>query len=163
VQYGLGTQFPLCFAIIALSIGVASFLNGSLVIRFGMRSLSSWAVLTLVILSILFGLLALVFNGDPPLISLMVYLVTSFFCIGILFGNMNSLAMEPLGHIAGIGAAIVGSLSTFISVPLGTLIGQSYDDTILPLVGGFAILSVLSMAIMRWARTQGEIKQDTVV
>jgi DHA1 family bicyclomycin/chloramphenicol resistance-like MFS transporter len=150
-QYELGTQFPLYFAIIALSIGGASFLNGRLVLRYGMRSLSNWSVLALTLLSITFSVFAFVFNGNPPLLALMIYLMASFFCVGILFGNLNSLAMEPLGHIAGVGAAVVGSLSTFISVPLGTLIGQSYDNTILPLVGGFAFLSTLSMVIMRWA------------
>ena len=59
--------------------------------------------------------------------------------------------MEPLGHIAGVGAAVVGSLSTLISMPLGTLVGQSYNDTILPLVGGFALLSAIARIAMHWA------------
>lgn len=150
-QYELGTKFPLYFAIIALAIGCASFLNGRLVLRYGMRNLTTWSVSTLVALSMIFSVIALLLSGNPPLFALMIYLMTSFFCVGILFGNLNSLAMEPLGHIAGVGAAVVGSLSTLISVPLGTLIGQSYNSTILPLVGGFAILSTLSLVVMRWA------------
>ena len=150
-QYQLGKQFPLYFAIIALAIGGASFVNGRLVLRYGMRNLTTWSVSTLVVLSMAFSIIAILLNGNPPLFALMIYLMTSFFCVGILFGNLNSLAMEPLGHIAGVGAAVVGSLSTFISVSLGILIGQSYNNTILPLVGGFAILSMLSMVIMRWA------------
>ena len=54
-----------------------------------------------------------------------------------LFGNLNALAMEPLGHMAGLGAALIGAISTFISLPFGWLIGQLYDGTVLPLVGGF--------------------------
>ena len=80
----------------------------------------------------------------------MVYFMLTFFCVGILFGNNNALAMQPLGHIAGIGAAIVGSLSTFISVFLGTIIGRSYNGTILPLIAGIAILSALSLVVVRW-------------
>jgi len=160
-QYGLGTDFPLYFAIIALSIGSASFLNGRLVMRYGMRYLSNWAVQILVLLSISFALLGFFHAGNPSLLVLMIYLMASFFCVGILFGNMNSLAMEPLGHIAGIGAAVVGSLSTFISVPLGIYIGQRYNNTILPLVIGFAILSTLSMLVMRWA--QAESQEEVVV
>ena len=91
-------------------------------------------------------------KGNPPLLVLMIYLMTSFFCVGILFGNLNSLAMEPLGHIAGVGAAVVGSLSTFISVPLGMLIGQSYKGDILPLVSGFAILGLASVFTILWTR-----------
>ena len=150
-QYGLGTRFPLYFAVIALALGGASFTNGRLVKQYGMRFLSSWSVRGLVVLSLTFTLIAFIMGGQPPLLALMVYLMIGFFCVGILFGNLNSLAMEPLGHIAGVGAAVVGSLSTFIAVPLGTIIGQAYNETVLPLVGGFAILSLLSMLIMGWA------------
>ena len=38
-QYKLGTMFPLYFAILALCIGSASFVNGRLVMRFGMQNL----------------------------------------------------------------------------------------------------------------------------
>jgi DHA1 family bicyclomycin/chloramphenicol resistance-like MFS transporter len=150
-QYGLGTKFPLYFAVIALALGGASFTNGRLVMQYGMRTLSSWSVLALVALSVVFSLLAFAVGGQPSLLSLMVYLMASFFCVGILFGNMNALAMQPLGHIAGVGAAVVGSLSTFIAVPLGTVIGQGYNGTVLPLIGGFAILSLSSLLVMRWA------------
>jgi DHA1 family bicyclomycin/chloramphenicol resistance-like MFS transporter len=87
----------------------------------------------------------------------MVFFLTVFFCLGLLFGNLNALAMEPLGHIAGVGAAVVGALTTTISLLLGILIGQSYNGTVLPLVGGFAVLSLASAAVMRWA----EYKRST--
>lgn len=160
-QYGLGTRFPLYFGAIALAIGGASYLNSSLVMRYGMRALSSWALLALSGLSITFSAVSFMLAGSPPLAALMIYFITAFFCVGLLFGNLNSIAMEPLGHIAGVGAAVVGSLSTFMSVPLGILIGQSYNGTVLPLVGGFAILGVISIAIMRWA--EGGKKEDVYV
>jgi DHA1 family bicyclomycin/chloramphenicol resistance-like MFS transporter len=119
--------------------------------RYGMRLLTSWAVLALVALSTTFSLIAFILAGHPALLLLMVYLMAAFFCVGILFGNLNSLAMEPLGHIAGVGAAVVGSLSTLLAVPLGTLVGQGYNGTVLPLVGGFAILSLLALLVMSWA------------
>lgn len=149
-QYALGELFPLFFAIIAFSIGLASFLNARLVVRFGMRLLVRWALLVIFGLSIAIFGIALLSAGQPPLWLFMVYLMLVFFCIGILFGNMNALAMEPLGHIAGIGAAVVGSLSTLISVLLGTMIGRSYNGTILPLVAGIGILTGLALIVVRW-------------
>lgn len=97
-------------------------------------------------------------GGSPPLPALLIFFMTAFFCVGLLFGNLNSIAMEPLGRIAGMGAAVVGSLSTFIQVPLGILIGQSYNGTVLPLVSGFAILGTLAIVVMRWA--EGGSKED---
>ena len=84
------------------------------------------------------------------------YLMMTFFCIGILFGNLNSLAMEPLGHLAGVGSAVVGSLSTLISMILGTMIGRSYDGTVLPLVASIAIFGGLSILVMRWTESGQE-------
>jgi len=86
----------------------------------------------------------------------------SFFCIGILFGNLNALAMEPLGHIAGVGAAVVGALTTLISLLLGTLIGQSYNGTVLPLVGGFMVLSIASLIVMYWVERSTRLSQTPV-
>ena len=149
-QYGLGELFPIYFAIIALAIGSASFLNARLVMRFGMRSLVRWALLVILGLAVVVLGITLLSAGQPVLWFLMVYLMLTFFCVGILFGNNNALAMQPLGQVAGIGAAVVGSLSTFISVPLGTMIGRSYNGTILPLVAGMAILSGLSLVVVRW-------------
>jgi DHA1 family bicyclomycin/chloramphenicol resistance-like MFS transporter len=150
-QFALGELFPLFFAVIALSIGVASLLNTRLVIRFGMRFLVSWSLIMIFALSLIALLIALLTAGQPPLWLFMTYLMLAFFCVGILFGNQNSLAMEPLGSMAGIGAAIVGSLSTLISMPLGTIIGQSYNGTILPLIVGMAVLAGLAILVVRWA------------
>ena len=64
--------------------------------------------------------------------------------IGILFGNFNALAMEPMGHIAGVAAAVVGSLATIISSVLGWVLGQAYDGTVRPMAAGFAVLTALA-------------------
>ncbi len=156
-QYELGELFPIFFATVALSIGLASFLNARLVMRFGMRALVRWSLLAILGLSIVTLGVALLTAGQPPLWFLMVYLMLTFFGVGILFGNNNALAMQPLGRVAGIGAAIVGSLSTFISVPLGIIIGRSYNGTILPLVSGIAIIMALSLVVVRWADSNTEI------
>ena len=98
-----------------------------------------------------------------PLWLLMIYLIVSFFCIGLLFGNLNTMAMEPLGHIAGIGAAVIGSLSTFIAVMMGLVIGQNYNGTVLPLVGGFAVLGMAALVVLRWAVGAKTVSAEAVL
>ena len=153
-QYELGDLFPIYFGVIALSIGLASFLNARLVMQFGMRFLVRWSLVIILTLACIGFGVALWTSGQPPLWFLMSYLMLTFFCIGILFGNQNSLAMEPLGHLAGIGSAVVGSLSTLISFTLGTVIGQSYNGTVLPAIGGLGILALLSIFVVRWAEAK---------
>ena len=80
----------------------------------------------------------------------MIYACVLFFSFGMMFGNLNSIAMEPLGHIAGIASAVIGSVSTAITVVVGSLIGQSYNDTLIPLATGFLILNAISLAAMLW-------------
>jgi DHA1 family bicyclomycin/chloramphenicol resistance-like MFS transporter len=150
-QYGVGRLFPLYFGGLALAIGAATYANSRLVMRYGMQRLSALAVGLLGGCSIVFLAIAFAAAGSPPLWSLMPYLAVAFFCFGLVFGNFNALAMEPLGHIAGVAAAVVGTITSLMSLTLGTLIGQSYDGTVLPLVAGFAVLGLGSLAVMRWA------------
>jgi DHA1 family bicyclomycin/chloramphenicol resistance-like MFS transporter len=77
--------------------------------------------------------------------------MVTFFCMGTIFGNFNAMAMPPLGHIASVVAAVIGSLQTLISLLLGPAVGQSYNSTVLPLVCGFALLGAATVAVMRRA------------
>jgi DHA1 family bicyclomycin/chloramphenicol resistance-like MFS transporter len=104
VQYGVGAWFPAYFGGLALALGLASIFNARMVMRFGMYRLSLRALWSLTCLSLLFLVPTIALEGDPPLWALMVFLVPAFFCVGILFGNFNALAMEPMGHIAGTAA-----------------------------------------------------------
>jgi DHA1 family bicyclomycin/chloramphenicol resistance-like MFS transporter len=150
-QYGVGRLFPVYFGGLALAIGAATYANSRLVMRYGMQRLSALAVGALGGCSAVYFAIAWAAAGDPPLWSLMPYLGVAFFCFGLVFGNFNALAMEPLGHIAGVAAAVVGTITSLMSLTLGTLIGQSYDGTVLPLIAGFAVLGLGSFAAMRWA------------
>lgn len=150
-QYALGALFPLFFSTVSLSLGMASFLNTRLVMRYGMNRLVRLALGIVFGLAVVFLGISILFAGQPPLWAFMAYLMVSFFCTGIVFGNINALAMQPLGRLAGIGAAVVGSLSTLISMLLGILIGRSYDGTILPLIVGLTILAAASILVVRWA------------
>lgn len=165
VQYQLGVKFPLYFAFLALAVGSASFVNGKIVMRYGMHLLCHRALYIFFILSLLYWFPATSFNGHPPLWTFIGYLLLSFFCIGIVWGNLNALAMQPLGHIAGVGAAVVGSLSTLLSVPIGIFIGNSYNGTVLPLILGFIICGLSAIVLVTWtdrsAGAGGETDVDT--
>lgn len=156
IQFELAEKFPLYFAIIALSVGTASFVNGKLVMRFGMLKMVKVATLSIVTISTLFFLFINTLMKEPSLFIFMTYLLSTVFFVGILFGNLNSMAMEPLGHIAGLGAAIVGSVSTFISVPFGTYIGMLYNETVEPLVLGFLIFGSLTAIVIFIAKGKSQ-------
>ena len=154
--YKVGDLFPMYFAILAFSIGFASFVNGSLVMRMGMRRLSALALTGNVCCSLLLVLLALKFDGLPPLWLMVSLFFINFFFVGILFGNLNSMAMVPLGEMAGLGAAIIGSLSSAFSVPIAIFIGSFIHTTITPVVIGFTCFGVIASVCVFFAGDRKE-------
>ena len=149
-QYELGMQFPLYFALLSISLGLAGYVNAKQVLKYGMKRLVTLSTLLVTGLSTAFLIFALAFSGHPPFWWLIAYLSINFFGVGILFGNLNSLAMEPLEQHAGMGASLIGSLSTFMSIPLGTLTGLLYDGTVIPLVAGFLVFGGMAYLTMWW-------------
>ncbi len=150
-QYGLGTLFPVAFGALAAAIGVASFVNARLVMRFGMQKLSRVALLCSCTLSTAAFAGAWLLGGHPPLLALMGYMLACFFFNGILFGNFNARAMEPMGHIAGVAAAVTGSVSGVVALALGTPFGRAYDGSVLPLIAGYMTCGWLALAATTWA------------
>lgn len=149
--YGLGELFPLAFALLAGSIGVASFVNSRLVSHYGMHRLVHAALTAMIVLGALLSASAYLLDGLPPLWLLFALMVPMFFCFGTLFGNLNALAMQPMGHIAGSAAAVLGAGTTVLSASMGSLIGQAYDGTVIPMVFAFLLFAVLALIFCRWA------------
>ena len=160
VTYETGLLFPLWFASAALCFGAASLVNARLVMQLGMRDLTRKALLALSAGSVLFLLAVLAFEGRPPFWSFGLWLAVALFCVGIAFGNLNALAMEPLGHMAGLGAALIGSISTFIAVPLGWAVGQGFDGGIGALLLGFAGFGCVSYLFFAWAAVRPDSSTD---
>ncbi|SHN08071.1 multidrug effflux MFS transporter [Polaribacter sp. KT 15] len=148
-QYHLKEEFPFIFAGLAISIGIATFLNGTLVVRLGMFKLVKiftvlFTLIPIIYISIFYG------ESNPSIYVLITFFAIQFFAIGFLFGNTRALAMEPIGHIAGIGAAINGFFSTIMAVPIATYIGGFLDKTALPLFIGFFICGLIALCLIQY-------------
>lgn len=150
-QYGQGAYFALWFALFAGGMALAMMVNAKLVMRYGMRKLSSLALKGFLALSGLFLVVCLLLHGHPPLWALAAFLFVTFFFSGLLFGNFNALALEPMGRIAGMAAAISGALASLTAILTGGYIGQLYNGTVIPLVAGFAGLGVIAFILAQWA------------
>ncbi|MGB5462909.1 MAG: multidrug effflux MFS transporter [Aureibaculum sp.] len=160
-QYGLAEEFPYIFAGLAISVGAATFMNGTLVLRFGMEKLVTIALLGFFVIPLLY--IILFYNAtNPNIIVLLAFFATQFFAVGFLFGNLRALAMQPVGHIAGIAAAITGFISTLMAVPISTYIGKFIDTTALPLFVGFLICGLLSIFILLYIKIQRKLAKKMV-
>jgi DHA1 family bicyclomycin/chloramphenicol resistance-like MFS transporter len=150
-QYNLKEEFPFIFAGLALGIGLATFLNATFVVKLGMLKLVR-------IFATVFALIPLVYiflyagESNPSIYVLVTFFGLQFFAIAFLFGNTRALAMEPIGHIAGIGAAINGFVSTIMAVPIATFIGSFINTTALPLFIGFFVCGVLALLLIQYLK-----------
>ena len=139
-HFELGEKFPLYIGALALFMMVSSFLNSRLVESLGMRLLVLSSAALLFVISTSYLVVIIMNNSVVPLWSFMFYAALVYFCLGILFGNMHSMAMEQVGHVAGVAASVVGCVSTLVATVLAAFIGSFYNDTITPIVMGLAVL-----------------------
>jgi DHA1 family bicyclomycin/chloramphenicol resistance-like MFS transporter len=64
--------------------------------------------------------------------------------------NFSSLVMEPAGERAGTAAALYGAVTSMSGAVLGSLIGQMFDGTVVPLIAGFLAMGVGALAMIAW-------------
>lgn len=150
LTYDMDAWFPWLFGAIALLAAPCAPINGRLVGQLGMRPLVRRALFLQAGAAGLF--IAALGLGLSPQTEVWVYFAwtaTVFMMMGFTIGNLNALALEPLGHIAGLAASLMGAIATIAGAALGALLGQLYDGTPLPLALGTALLAGLGALIMR--------------
>ena len=150
-QYGLKDEFPYIFAGLSIAIAIAIFTNGNLVVRFGMLKMVTLSVYGFLAVSSLFVFLYFG-KTNPGITVLMIFMGTLFFFMGFLFGNLRALAMEPMGHIAGMAAAITGLIATLMGIPISTFIGRYIENRVLPVFIGFMICGMISVFLLQYSK-----------
>ncbi|MEQ1608098.1 MAG: multidrug effflux MFS transporter [Hyphomonadaceae bacterium] len=141
--YATGDWFALWFAGAAIAMSASNLINSQLVERLGMRVLSHGALIAFVIVSAIHTVIAL--QGPVPFTLFYSLMIIAFFAVGFQGPNYNAIAMEPLGALAGSGAALIGFASSFVSATIGGVVARQFDGTITPIVVGHAILGSLAL------------------
>ena len=155
-QFDRADSFPLWFALIALVSMLGSLLNSRIVMTLGMRRVVRRTYACVVVLSLVAlatlgtGLL----QGGPGLAMQILWCIGLFSMMGLTMGNLNALAMEPVGHIAGLAASVISSVATVGSVALAIPVGLAFNGTSTPLLAGVALL--ISLALILSLKTLGE-------
>lgn len=144
--YGVGKLFVIYFSSLAASIGISSYFNSRLVVKFEMRRLCQWALLATITLSGCFLLFSMI--QPPPLWLFMSWLMISFLAVGTLFSNFHALAMEPMGRIAGMASSVSSAILTLLSVLIAYIVGQAYNHSVMPLAISFFVLHSITLALM---------------
>jgi len=152
--FELGEWFPVFFGGVAVAMGSAMYLNSRIVERVGLRRIVSLVFLanTAAVAALL--TLALVTSGKPGFVPYFVLLTAVLFTQQMLIPNLNALAMRPLAHVAGTGAAILGMVAGVVGALIGGFIDRQFDGTVTPLAIGFMMSSLVASNAWRWAASQ---------
>lgn len=146
--YGLGALFPVAFAGVALFMALSSFVNARLVGRFGMRRLSHASLLGFIAINTIWLVVQVLGPQPMPFPLFIVFFALAMFQFGWIGSNFNSLAMEPLGHVAGTASSVLGFMGTVGGSLIGAIIGQSFNGTALPMVAGFFTVSLIGLVFV---------------
>jgi DHA1 family bicyclomycin/chloramphenicol resistance-like MFS transporter len=125
---------PGMFALCAIFMGMAAYLNSRIVERLGMRLISHAALLAFIAITGLHVVIAML--GLERIWTFVVLQSITMACFSMSVSNFGAMAMEPMGSIAGIAASLQGFISTFSGALVGAFIGKQFNGTTVPLAAG---------------------------
>ncbi len=148
--FSAGSRFPIYFAIISILAAPASFINAMLVMKLGMRFLATvgFALQIIFALCVLLILNTSIFSDQLFLLIFIIWSILAFFLKGLYIGNLNALAMEPMGAIAGMASAIIGASATMIGILIAIFIGLAFQGTATPVLLGYIVCSAAALFLM---------------
>ena len=158
-SFGLAESFPYWFGGIALfSAASTSLANASLVVRFGMRRMVTLGMSG----QIVSAALALLFIVTVPAWAFPVFAVWQFMLIwlsGLCVGNLHAIALEPMGHIAGMTASLTGAVATMLAAVASAVVGPLFDGTPVPLVVSALCLSLVGTFVVSRINTHARARR----
>jgi len=149
VVFDRAESFPYWFGAVAAVSATGSFVNAALVVRVGMRRMVTWSLGLQILFAgamIPIGLAGLEMNLFFALF--LIWQAYVFFMAGTTMGNLNAIAMEPMGHIAGMAASTISGIATVVAAAIAAPIGLTFNGSIFPLTVGIFSLSAIAFVLM---------------
>jgi len=146
-SFDQGANYPLWFGLCAGISATASMLNAWIVVRIGMQKVVAWSLAIQILISICFVATLTLFSlpWAAAFTAFIIWLISIFYMAGLGIGNLNAVAMEPVGHMAGLAASIISATSTVASVFIAAPISLAFDGTPLPTAIGILAVAVVSL------------------
>jgi len=148
--YGIPSgQFGFYFALSALGVMVGALLNSRLVHRFGgERVMRAGFALMLTAAAVL---VAIAWTRTGGAVGIMLPVGLYVASLGLIFPNSTASAMEPLPHMAGMAASLMGAIQMGSGSLSGWCVAALYDGTPRAMAGvlaAMAVCAVLAYATM---------------
>lgn len=149
--YDRADQFPFIFGGVAAVMGVAMLTNARLVERIGAKRITHLSLVGYLTAAVAFNIVSVVSGSELPFWGFVGGLAVMVTFHALLIPNFNSIAMLPMGHIAGTASAVIGTVSLAIGALLGAVIDTQYNDSAAPLILAFGVFGLLALLWTLWA------------
>ncbi len=149
--FGAAQRFPVLFGGLAAAMGSAMLLNARIVRRVGTRRLAHTVLVVYLVVASALLATSLATLGVPPLWAFMALGACLLACHALLIPNLNTIAMEAMGRVAGTAAAVIGAIQIAFGALLASLTSRAFDGTVTPLAIGFLAAGVVAAALTVWA------------
>ncbi|MDH3500179.1 MAG: MFS transporter [Acidimicrobiia bacterium] len=151
VVYGRSEIFAVAFSAAGALGAAVAYTNARVVERFGAGRMMMVGAIASVSLSATLAVVALAGDGAPSfwLWWALVAVLSSMFAI--LIPTSNALAMQPMGHLAGTAAAVVGTFAMGGGSLLGAVIDRTLSDSVTPQTVAFLAFSLATVVCVRLA------------
>lgn len=149
--FGIDALFPVIFGASAAVMGVFMLMNTKLLKRFELRKLVRSVFVVYLVGGLGLAAVAYATDGTPSIFLFYAAMLPIFIGHALLIPNLNAIAMIPMGAVAGMAAAIIGTMATLGGAVIGTFIDRAFDGTITPFATAAAISGVVAFGLMLWA------------
>jgi MFS transporter, DHA1 family, multidrug resistance protein len=139
------TQYSLAFSVNAVGFIGASQASAALGSRFGMGRVILGAVAGYTLFALILAALVLAGLGTLPV--LIVMLVLTFACLGLVIPSTMVLSLEAHGPVAGLASALGGTLQMVVGAVMIVVASSAFDGTALPMVTIIALCAVAALAL----------------
>jgi len=160
-SFGRAGSFPYWFGAMAILGAAGGALNARVVMRVGMRDVVAYTLGAQALLAGAF-LAAEATQALPEQVRFGFYMIWSasvFATAGLTLGNINAIAMEPMGHIAGTAATVVTAIGTMGAGVIAGLTGLAFDGTPRPVAAAILLLALSALWLMRRVPQGGDAVQ----
>jgi len=152
--YQVTDHFPRYFGSVVCAFGLALLINARLVMRFGMAALIVAGLVVLNVSQMLF-LVVLLYNGAAPFWAFLIQLFLMLFALGLIFGNLTALILQPLGNFAGVGSALSSALSSAVALLVSFAMGFIYAGKLSQFVFP-SVIAVLAATVIFVVSTRSQ-------
>lgn len=124
--FAVQDRFPFYFGCVACAFGIALLFNARYVVYWGMEKMI-FIGLTVIVAVQIFFLIALIYTETVPFTVFLAHTFLLLFSLGLIFGNLTTLILQPLGRMAGVGSALSSALSSAVALVVSFAMGFIYE------------------------------------